>query len=86
MKKNTKLHINVSPRVLPRIAGLLSNTVILGANAYLITSTITQQFRDRKRERVKQSFEIGAQIASALAGLTKVIVETVERGQTNNSL
>ena len=86
MSNPAKIRINVNTRALPKMAGLLSNTVILGANAYLITSSIAHQFRDRKHQRVSQTLEMGAQMASALAGITKIIVEAVERGQTDNSL
>jgi len=86
MNKPTRLRVSVNTRALPRVAGLISNTVILSANAYLLTSSIAQQFRDRKRERVSQTLEMGAQIANAVAGLTKVIVETIERGKTSRTL
>ena len=86
MSKPTRLRVSVNTRAIPRAAGLISNSVILGANAYLLTSSIAQQFRDRKRERVSQTLEMGAQIANAVAGLTKVIVETVERGKAGNGL
>ena len=86
MSNPAKIRINVNTRALPKMAGLLSNTVILGANAYLITSSIAHQFRDRKQQRVSQTLEMGAQMASALAGITKIIVEAVEHGQTDNSL
>jgi len=86
MNKPTRLRVSVNTRALPRVAGLISNTVILSANAYLLTSSIAQQFRDRKRERVSQTLEMGAQIANAVAGLTKVIVETIERGKTSSNL
>ena len=86
MSKPVRLRVSVNTRALPRAAGLISNTVILGANAFLLTSSIAQQFRDRKRERVSQTLEMGAQIANAVAGLTKVIVETVERGQVSRNL
>jgi len=86
MSKPTRLRVSVNTRAIPRAAGLISNTVILSANAYLLTSSIAQQFRDRKRERVSQTLEMGAQIANAVAGLTKVIVETIERGKTSSNL
>jgi len=86
MSKPTRMRVNVNTRAIPRAAGLISNTVILSANAYLLSSSIAQQFRDRRRERVSQTMEMGAQIANAVAGLTKVIVETIERGQASRNL
>ena len=86
MSRSTRLRMNVSTRSLSQVAGLVSNSVILAANAYLLGSSLALRFRERKRERTSQTLEMGAQIANAVAGLTKVVVETIENGQRRQVL
>ena len=86
MRNEKRLRININTRALTRTASLISNTVVLTANAFLIGSGISNRFKDRKRERVLETLEMGAQIANVVAGLTKVIVETLDRGQKHQVL
>ncbi|MFQ6609613.1 MAG: hypothetical protein ACE5D7_02315 [Fidelibacterota bacterium] len=81
-----RLRINWNTRAVVKTAGLLSNTVILTANAYLLTSGIARQLKDRKHQRVSQGLELGAQVARAVAGLTSVIMEAAENGQRTEAL
>lgn len=86
MSDGKRLRINLNTRAITRTASLISNTVVLTANAFLIGSGISNRFKDRKRERVLETLEMGAQIANVAAGLTKVIVETLDRGQKHQVL
>lgn len=86
MSKPTRIRINVNSQALVKTAGLLSNTVILATNAFLLGSGIASHWRDRKRERTLQNLEVTAQVANALAGLTRVVVETLDRDQRRQIL
>jgi len=77
MSNGTKLRIKVNTGSLVKIAGIVSNSVMLAANAYLITSGIHNSFRVRKQERIQDNLQTTAELASAIAGLTKVITETI---------
>jgi len=77
MSNETKLRIRVNTSSLVKIAGVLSNSVMLAANAYLIASGIQNSIRARKQERVQDNLQATAELAAALAGLTKVITETL---------
>jgi len=74
-----KIRINMTSQSLAKIAGLISNSILLGANAYLAGSSLNQQWRSRKREQVYSRFQMAAEVAAAAASLTKVIMETLER-------
>ena len=74
-----KLKININSNAITKAAGLISNSVMLTANAFLIGSGFSNYFRDRRRERITTSLQVTAEIASAIAGLTKVITETLEK-------
>ena len=74
-----KLKINLNSNAISKTAGLISNSVMLTANAFLIGSGFSNYFRDRKRERITTGLQVTAEIASAIAGLTKVVTETLEK-------
>lgn len=73
----TNLRLNVNSQALYKIASLVSNSVILSANAFLLGSSIQNQMRDRRSSRVVESLQLTAEIAGAVAGLTKVVINTV---------
>ena len=77
MAGDTKLRIRVNTGSLVKIAGIVSNGVMLAANAYLIGSGIHNSIHVRRQERVQSNLQTTAELASALAGLTKVISETI---------
>ncbi len=60
-------------------AEILSNTVLLAANAYLLGSGVQNYVRDRRQERISGSLQTAAEVAAAAAGLTKVVTETIAR-------
>jgi len=77
--------LNVNSQALYKVASLVSNSVILSANAFLLGSSIQNQLRDRRNSRVTEGLQLTAEIAGAAAGLTKVIIETIDRGNNAQS-
>jgi len=71
------LRINVNSNALYKVASLVTNSVILSANAFLLGSSIQNQLRDRRNSRVTEGLQLTAEIAGAVAGLTKVVINTV---------
>ncbi len=74
-----KLKLTINSNALTKTASLISNSVMLTANAFLIGSGFSNYFKDRKRERITNNLQGTAEIASAIAGLTKVVTETIEK-------
>ncbi|MFA7710419.1 MAG: hypothetical protein WCY30_04870 [Candidatus Neomarinimicrobiota bacterium] len=72
-----KLRIRLTSDSFVKVAGIISNSVILAANVYLIGTGIQGGLRARKQERISQTLHTTAEIASAVAGLTKVIVDSL---------
>lgn len=72
-----RLRMRLNNSAIVKGAGLVSNTIILAANAYLLGSGIRNSVNIRRQERVSGSLHTTAEIASAVAGLTKVIADTV---------
>lgn len=77
MSNGTTIRIKVNTSSLVKVAGIISNSVMLAANAYLIGSGIHNSIRIRKQERVQDNLQTTAELASAIAGLTKVVTDTI---------
>lgn len=86
MSSEKKLRMNLNGTALTKVASLISNSVLLSANVYLIGSNVSSQFKEKKRERKLQTLELCAQVANATAGLTKVVVEIIDSGQTSKDV
>ncbi len=76
-KKILKIHI--SNQSAAKLAGLLSNAVLLASNTYLIVSGIQEEMRSRRRQRLTGGFQVAVEVAGALAALTKVVSEVLEQ-------
>ncbi len=79
MGDSRTLRININSQAALKLASLVSNSVILAANVYLVGSGIHGQWRDRKCEHIASNLQIAAEVANAAATLTKVITETIEQ-------
>jgi len=84
--KDTKLKATVNSQALVKIGELLSNSIMLGANVFLIGTSLSNAVRFKRQERIQSNLQLGAEIASAVAGITKVIIEQVDHGQTDQDL
>jgi len=82
----TNLRINVNSNALFKVASLVSNSVILSANAFLLGTSVHNQIRDRKRDRTIEGLQLTAEIASAVAGLAKVVIDTVGKNDPSADL
>ena len=80
------LRINVNSQALYKVANLISNSVILSANAFLLGTSVHNQIRDRKRDRTIEGLQLTAEIAGAVAGLTKVVINTVGNNAQSTDL
>jgi len=83
---DTKLRINVNGQALIKTGELFSNAVLLGANVFLIGTSLSNAVRSKRQERIQSNMQLGAEIASAVAGITKVIIEQVDHGKSNQVL
>jgi len=84
MAGDRKLRITVNPSALVKLAGIVSNSVMLAANAYLIGSGLHNGVRVRRQERIQDSLQSSAELAAPLAGLTKLITETLGKYHEQN--
>ena len=71
--------VNINSRALSRMASIVSNTVILSANSYLIASNLKNAIAERKRNRTVENLQLTAEVASAVAGLTKVVTDNLDK-------
>jgi len=76
-KKTLKIHI--SNQSAAKLAGLLANAALLASNTCLVVLGLQDEMRTRRRQRLTGRFQVVVEVAGALAGLTKVISETLER-------
>lgn len=76
---STKIRFNINSQAAAKTASLLSNGVLLTANAYLIGSGFSNSFRERRSQNRNQNLQLTAEIASAVASLTKVVTDTLSK-------
>ncbi len=79
MAPKKTLKINISSRSAAKLASLLSNAVLLASNTYLIVSSLQEEVRSRRRQRLTGGFQVAVEVAGALAALTKVVSEVLEQ-------
>ena len=77
---------NINHLSLIKLGELVSNSVILGTNAFLIGSSITNAIRSKKQEQIRTNLELSCEAASAVAGLTKVIIESIHNVKNSKDL
>ena len=74
----TKLRFNLNSRSLAKSMTLISNTVVLATNSYLIGRSVLDSYRDRKRERVLENLEVISQTIGSLASLSNAISNVLD--------
>jgi len=78
MTEVTKLRINLNSQAIVKLAGLVSNSIILSTNIFLIGTNFRRQLKEKKTESIANKLQLTAEVAQAIAGLSKVIVKTLE--------
>ena len=79
------LRVNLNGSSISKIASILSNTVLLAANTYLLTSNIKNSMAESKRKKVVDNLQLTAEVASAVKGLTQVVTDISEKNHAQNS-
>ncbi len=75
--KNKKLRLNVNANALIKLTALVSNSLVLATNAYLLGTNVKKQLHDRKAESIANTLQVTAEVASALAGVARVVINSV---------
>jgi uncharacterized protein YbjQ (UPF0145 family) len=73
-----KLRINLNSQAIVKLAGLVSSSIILSTNVFLIGTNFKRQINQKKTEAIANKLQLTVEVAQALAGLSKVIVATLE--------
>ena len=73
-----KIRINLNSQAIVKLAGLVSNSIILSTNVFLIGTNFKRQINQKKTEAIANKLQLTAEVAQAVAGLSKVIVATLE--------
>ena len=74
---NENVRFRIQPDAIVKTAGLISNSIIFTANAWLIGNNVIRQAKERKVIRNAERMQFAAEVASAVAGVARVIVNTV---------
>ena len=74
----TKLRFNLSSSSLAKSMTLISNSLVLATNSYLLGRSVLDHFRDRKRERILENLEIISQTLGSIGSLSKVITNVLD--------
>jgi hypothetical protein len=76
---NDRIRFVIDSQAIVKGAGLLSNSIILTANAWLISHNVVHQVRERKAMQTAERMQFAAEVASAVAGVARVILNAVEK-------
>ena len=76
---NNNVRFKVNSQAIVKTAGLVSNSIIFTANVWLIGHNFLHQVKERRAAQVAERFQVAAEVASALAGVARVIVNAVEQ-------
>ena len=79
----TKLRLNLSSSSLAKSMTLISNSLILATNTYLLGRSVVDHFRDRKRERVLENLDVISQTLGSIGSLSKVITNVLDENANN---
>ena len=78
MTSPTKIRINVNPQAIIKLASLVSNSLLLSANVVLLTHDVRHRVQEKRNEAMTNRLQMTAEVASAIAGLAKVIVNVLD--------
>lgn len=70
--------MNLNSEAIIKLAGLVSNSIILSTNIFLLGSSFKRQIAQKKTDDIANKLQLTAEVAQAVAGLSKVIVKTLE--------
>ena len=74
----TKLRINLSSGSLAKSMTLISNSLVLATNSYLLGRSLIDHFRDRKREHVLENLDVISQTLGSIGSLSRVISNVLD--------
>ena len=80
----TKLRLNLNSGSLAKSMTLLSNSLVLATNSYMLSRSVIDHFRDRKRERVLENLDVISQTLGSLGALSKVITNVLDEKNAND--
>jgi len=70
--------MNLNSQAIVKLAGLVSNSIILSTNVFLIGTNFRRQINQKKTDAIANKLQLTAEVAQAIAALSKVIVATLE--------
>ena len=74
----TKLRINLNSGSLVKSMTLISNSLVLATNSYLLGRSVVDHFRDRKRERILENLDVISQTLGSIGSLSRVITNVLD--------
>ena len=74
----TRLRINLSSGSLAKSMTLISNSLVLATNSYLLGRSVVDHFRDRKRERILENLDVISQTLGSIGSLSRVITNVLD--------
>ena len=74
----TRLRINLSSGSLAKSMTLISNSLVLATNSYLLGRSVIDHFRDRKRERILENLDVISQTLGSIGSLSRVISNVLD--------
>lgn len=76
---NDKVKFKINSQAIIKTAGLVSNSIIFTANAWLIGHNVYRQMKERRAVIIADKMQFAAEAASAVAGVARVIIKAVDQ-------
>ena len=76
---STRLRLHLSGQALPGIITLISNSLALASNAYILTTGLRNDLRLRRQDAITHNLNTAAEVINATASIGRVIAETLGR-------
>lgn len=73
-----KVRMRVNSQAVIKLAALVSNSITLSTNAYLLGINVRRQIKLKKTEAVAERLQLASEIAQAVSGLSKVVINALE--------
>ena len=78
MNDDARIRIRMNPHDVIKLASLVSNSLLLSANIVMLSHDVHHRVQEKKAIALSNRLEMTAEVADAIAGLAKVIINVID--------
>ena len=73
-----RIRMRINSQAVIKLAALVSNSITLSTNAYLLGVNVRRQIKQKKTEEVAERLQLASEVAQAITGLSRVVINALE--------